>query len=96
MKLAKVLGTVVADEKHPSLVGVKLLIIQPHDHAGVPDGEPIIAADPMQAGEGDTVQYIIGREACLHLPVPFSPVDAGVVAIVDHYWGDSKAYGVTK
>ena len=96
MKLAKVLGTVVAEEKHASLKGVKLLIIQPHDHEGVPDGLPIIAADPMQAGEGDTVEFIIGREACLHLPVTFSPVDAGIVAIVDHYWGDSKAHGVTK
>ncbi len=96
MKLAKVLGTVVADRKHASLVGVKLLVIQPHDHEGVPDGEPIIAADPMQAGEGDTVEYIIGREASLHLPDSFSPVDAGVVAIVDHYWGDSKAHGVKK
>ncbi len=96
MKLAKVLGTVVATEKHPSLVGVKLLVIQPHDHEGVPDGDPIVAADPLQAGVGDTVEYIIGREACLHLPVIFTPVDAGVVAIVDHYWGDSKAHGVTR
>ena len=94
MQLAKVLGTVVATEKHASLVGVKLLIIQPHDHEGRPAGPPIIAADPLQAGEGDTVQFIIGREACLHLPVPFSPVDAGIVAIVDHYWGDSEAAGV--
>jgi ethanolamine utilization protein EutN len=96
MKLAKVLGNVVASEKHPSLIGVKLLIIQPHDHDGVPDGEPIVAADPMQAGPGDTVAFVVGREASLHLPVPFTPVDAGIVAIVDHYWGDSAAAGVTR
>lgn len=96
MKLAKVLGTVVATEKHASLVGVRLLIIQPHDHEGVPEGEPIVAADPMQAGVGDTVEFVIGREACLHLPVIFSPVDAGIVAIVDAFWGDSAAHGVVK
>ena len=40
MQLAKVLGTVVATVKHDSLVGVRLLLIQPQDENGTPDGEP--------------------------------------------------------
>lgn len=88
MQLAQVLGTVVATVKHPSLEGVRLLVIQPQDHAGRPDGEPIVAADPLQAGPGDLVEWITGREAALALPVTFSPVDATVVAIVDHAWGN--------
>lgn len=96
MQLAKVLGNVVATVKHESLAGVRLLLIQPHDHDGRPDGPPIVAADPLQAGVGDTVEWITGREAALALPVTFSPVDASVVAIVDEYWGDDEAGGVTR
>ncbi len=96
MQLALVLGSVVATHKHTSLKGVRLLLIQPHDHAGRPDGDPIVAADPLQAGEGDTVEWITGREATLCLPVPFSPVDASIVSIVDSYWGDDEQGGVTR
>jgi ethanolamine utilization protein EutN len=96
MQLAKVLGNVVATVKHESLVGIRLLLIQPHDHAGRADGSPIVAADPLQAGVGDTVEWITGREAALALPVTFSPVDATVVAIVDDYWGDDALGGVTR
>lgn len=83
MQLARVLGTVVATVKHESLVGVRLLVVQPQDHAGRPDGDPIVACDPLQAGEGELVQYIVGREAALALPVTYAPVDATVIAIVD-------------
>ncbi len=88
MQLAKVIGTVVAERKHESLVGVRLLVVQPHDHSGQPDGPPEVAADPLQAGPGDTVEWVQGREASMCLPVKFSPVDMGIVAIVDHYWAD--------
>ena len=90
MQLAKVLGTVVATQKHDSLVGVRLLLIQPHDERGEPDGDAIVAADPLQAGVGETVEWTTGREAALALPVTFSPVDVAVVRIVDHVWGDAK------
>ena len=90
MELARVIGTVVATVKHESLVGVRLLLIQPTDEAGNEQGEPLVAADPRQAGWGDTVSWISGREAALALPVTFSPVDASVVEIVDHAWGDRR------
>lgn len=83
MKLAKVIGTVVATVKHESLTGVRLLLVQPQDHAGRPDGEPIVAADALQAGAGELVEYIVGREAALALPDTFSPVDATIVRIND-------------
>jgi ethanolamine utilization protein EutN len=90
MQLARVLGTVVATVKHESLTGVRLLVIQPVDHDDVPDGEPIVAADPLQAGPGELVEWTTGREAALALPVTFSPVDASVIAICDHAWGDAR------
>lgn len=90
MQLAKVLGTVVATVKHDSLVGVRLLLIQPQNEHGVPDGDAIVAADPLQAGVGEIVEWTTGREAALALPVTYSPVDASVVRIVDHAWSDPK------
>lgn len=93
MQLAKVIGTVVATEKHESLVGVRLLVIQPQDDRGEPDGDPIVAADPLQAGEGEIVEWTTGREAALALPVHFAPVDTSIVRIVDHVWGDRRHLG---
>lgn len=90
MQLAKVLGSVVATTKHDSLVGVRLLLLQPQDENGVPDGDAIVAADPLQAGVGEIVEWTTGREAALALPVTYSPVDASVVRIVDHAWSDAK------
>ena len=96
MQLARVMGRVVATIKHEGLVGIRLLVIQPHDFEGRPDGGPIIAADALQAGPGDTVEWVTGREAALTLPVTFTPVDTAIVAIVDHCWGDDEAGGVTR
>ena len=94
MQLAEVIGTVVATEKYKGLEGVRLLIIQPRDAEGHRDGDPIVACDALQAGTGDTVEWVTGREAALALQETFVPVDATVVAIVDHAWADSKAHGV--
>ena len=94
MELAKVIGTVVATEKHASLVGVRLLLIQPHDHNGEATCPPMVAADALQAGVGDTVKWITGREAALTLPQTFSPVDCAIVSIVDAVWADEKQGGV--
>ncbi len=83
MQLARVLGTVVATVKHDSLVGVRLLVIQPQDHDGMPDGDPIVACDPLQCGRGELVEWVTGREAALTLPITYSPVDASIVRICD-------------
>lgn len=93
MQLAKVLGSVVATQKHDSLVGVRLMLIQPQDEHGEPDGDAIVAADPLQAGPGELVEWTTGREAALALPVTFSPVDASIIRIVDHVWSDKKYLG---
>ncbi len=90
MQLAKVIGTVVCSRKYETLVGIRLLVIQPHDHSGQPDGPPVVAADPLQAGPGDTVQWVTGKEAGMGLPNKFAPVDVGIVSIVDHYWADER------
>jgi len=83
MQLARVIGTVVATRKDPSLEGAKILMIQPLTDDEKPSGGPIAAIDVAQAGEGDFVYWVTAREAALALPEPFSPVDAAIVAIVD-------------
>lgn len=83
MHLAKVIGRVVATRKHEALEGVKLLLAQPMDHLGNPKGEPLVMVDPLQAGEGDVVSFVMGREGALALDDWFTPVDAGIVSIVD-------------
>jgi len=92
MELARVIGRVVATVKHESLVGVRLLVIQPQNAQGEQIGEPMIAADALQAGPGDVVSWIGGREAGLTLPDTFTPVECAVVSIVDHAWSDPEAY----
>ncbi len=84
MQLAKVIGTVVATQKYSGLEGIKLLIIQPLDKAQQPAGQPVVATDATaQAGPGELVFFIGGREAALALPEPFVPVDHSIVGIVD-------------
>ncbi len=52
---ALVIGTAVATEKHPSLDGWKLLLVQPMTAAGEADGDPQLAIDTHEAGRGDWV-----------------------------------------
>lgn len=83
MNLGRVIGTVVSTKKVESLEGVKLLIIQPLDENLDPVGDPLVACDAQQAGPGELVNFIGGREAALPLPDPFNPSDATVTSIVD-------------
>ena len=83
MELARVTGTVVATQRAPGLDGVRLLVVVPEDEQGRPTGDAIVAADALQAGIGERVWIVHGREAALSLPVTFVPVDHAVVGLVD-------------
>ena len=56
MQLARIIGTATATIKHPSLVGARLLVVQPlmADRRS-PDGDPQLAVDTVAAAVGDTV-----------------------------------------
>jgi len=89
MRLGRVIGTVVCTQKSPSLQGLKLLLVQPLDELLREAGEPLVAADAVQAGRGELVMFESGREAALALnelsPVGwFNTADAAVMGIVDH------------
>ncbi|MBA60993.1 MAG: ethanolamine utilization protein EutN [Planctomycetaceae bacterium] len=56
MQEARVLGTAVSTIKHESMVGSKMLIVQPFLADGeTPDGFPLLTLDTVGAGKGDTV-----------------------------------------
>lgn len=86
MQLAKVIGTVVATRKDDSLVGVKLLVVQPVDSEGKPSGSPLVAADSIGAGYNELVFYARSKEGAFPLPDPNAPVDAGVIGIIDQVY----------
>ncbi len=50
MLLARVEGNVVATRKHPSFEGWRLVICQPINQAGAPEGAPQVAIDAHGAG----------------------------------------------
>lgn len=83
MKLARVIGSVVATKKVDSIQNLKILMIQPLNHLLKPTGEPLAALDPIQAGPNDLVHYTLAREAAFALPNPNAPVDAAITGIVD-------------
>jgi ethanolamine utilization protein EutN len=90
--LGRVIGTVVATCKTPGLEGIKLLMVQPLDHAGKPTRGPEVACDPsVRAGPGDLVSLVGSREAALAMPDTFVPVDAAIVGIVDSVDVDTSA-----
>ncbi|HHV18205.1 MAG TPA: EutN/CcmL family microcompartment protein [Thermoanaerobacterales bacterium] len=86
MLLAKVVGTVVATKKDETLVGSKLLIVQPL-RKGIDDtkenDEVIVAVDSVGAGVGELVLMVVGTTASRIMANDKAPVDAAVIGIVD-------------
>jgi ethanolamine utilization protein EutN len=93
LRLAKVIGTVVATRKVDSIKNLKILMIQPLDEKLQHSGEAVAAIDTVQAGYGDLVYYTLARESTLALPEPFAPVDAAITGIVDQVNVEDK--GIT-
>lgn len=84
MRLARVVGTVVATRKDPRLEGKKLLIcrlIEPNnEEAG---DEYVVAVDTVSAGFHEQVLIVQGSSARMSSGCQDTPVDAAIVGIVD-------------
>ena len=84
MVLARVVGTVVATQKHAKFEGAKLLLVQPLTLDDKPRGTTLLAVDALGAGVHEKVLIVIeGRAANDALGKKGAPVDAAVVGIVD-------------
>jgi ethanolamine utilization protein EutN len=86
MKLARVIGSVVATRKHPCFQGHKLLLVQPVDENGDDCGETFLSCDTVQAGPGDLVlvqqEGNTARELLGTRQDPFHSVIVGIVDAV--------------
>lgn len=94
MKLARVIGNVVATQKDSNLSGLKLLILEPLTPERQPAGRHLVAVDSVGAGVGEEVFFVRGREASLPFLPAKVPTDANVVGIVDHWSVDRSARGI--
>ncbi|HZX97361.1 MAG TPA: EutN/CcmL family microcompartment protein [Myxococcales bacterium] len=88
MILCKVLGPVIATEKHPAFARLKLLVVQPIDETGAPSGKSFLAVDrAVQSGEGDTVLVLregTGIRQLFGLPKEAKlPIRSCIVGVVD-------------
>jgi ethanolamine utilization protein EutN len=84
MQLGRVIGTLVATQKHRKLEGAKLLLVQPLTLEDTPRGAPVLTIDSVGAGVGEKVLIVLeGRAAGEALRRKAAPVDAAIVGIVD-------------
>jgi ethanolamine utilization protein EutN len=84
MQIGRVIGTVVATQKHRKFEGAKLLLVQPLNLDGTPRGAALLAVDGVGAGVTERVLIVMeGRAAGEALGSKAAPVDAAVVGIVD-------------
>lgn len=84
MDIGKIIGTLVATRKDPSLVGSRLLVVQPLNTKGKSVDSPLVAVDKQgTAGYGDVIYMVTGGDAAAISPILAMPVDVAVVGIVD-------------
>ena len=85
MRLGRVIGSVWATRKDPSLEGKRMLVVQPLRADGSDGGTPEVALDTADAGVGDRVLYVTSSEAALPFRPPndLTATDATIVGVVD-------------
>jgi ethanolamine utilization protein EutN len=84
VQIGRVIGTLVATQKHPKLHGAKLLLVQPLTLDDKPRGVAVLTIDSVGAGVGEKVLIVIeGRAAGEALRRKAAPVDAAIIGIID-------------
>lgn len=97
MFVAKVTGSLVATHKVDTMVGSKLLVVEPYRldaesrKSLVTTGRTFIAVDSLGAGEGDYVLLTQGSSARLTPETKSMPIDAVVIGIVDSVRVDNSS-----
>ena len=84
MQIARVVGNVIATQKHRKFEGAKLLLVQPVTLDDQPRGPALLAVDSVGAGVHERVLVVIeGRAANDAIGAKGAPVDAAIVGIID-------------
>jgi microcompartment protein CcmK/EutM len=95
MFVAKVTGSLVSTQKVASMVGYKLMIVEPYRvepkerKTLTTTGRSFIAVDLLGAGEGDLVLITQGSSARLTPETKNMPLDTVIIGIVDKVQVDS-------
>lgn len=89
MFVAKVTGSLVSTQKVESMVGYKLLVVEPYRVDSqqrtslVTTGRTFVAVDTLGAGLGDLVLITQGSSARMTPETKDMPIDTVVVGIID-------------
>ena len=84
MQIARVVGSVVATQKHRTFDGAKLLLVQPLNVDDSPRGPAMLAVDGVGAGIDEKVLVVFeGRAAGETIGRKAAPADAAIVGIID-------------
>jgi len=90
MLIARVVGTAISTIKDPKIKGNKLLVLKQTDHTGNEIGKSFVAVDLVDAGEGELVLTGHGSSARQTFLTKDCPVDAVVMAVIDHLEVDGE------
>jgi ethanolamine utilization protein EutN len=89
MFVAKVTGSVVATQKVDTMVGHKLLVVEPYRLEAnerktlITTGRTFVAVDTVGAGEGEFVLICQGSSARLTPETKNLPIDCVIIGLVD-------------
>jgi microcompartment protein CcmK/EutM len=83
MLLGRVVGSLVATQKEPSMQGFKFLVVRRVDVDGETIDGSVVAVDAVGAGIGEIVLYATGSSARQTEATRDRPCDAVIMAIVD-------------
>ena len=84
MLIARVIGDLVATQKHASHHSHKILLVQPLNLDGTDRGDAVVALDAVDAGIGDRVLLVTeGFSAMTAVGRPESPIDMAVIGVID-------------
>jgi len=95
MFVAKVTGSLVSTQKVASMVGYKLMVVEPYRlerkerKTLTTTGRTFIAVDLLGAGQGDLVLVTQGSSARLTPETKNLPLDTVIIGIVDKVHVDS-------
>ena len=90
MLIARVVGTAISTIKDQKVKGSKLLVLKQTDHLGHEIGQSFVAVDLVDAGEGELVLTGHGSSARQTFNTKDCPVDAVVMAVIDHLEVDGR------
>jgi len=90
MHIAKVIGTTISTIKDEKVRGSKLLILRQTNETGEFVGKPYVAVDLVDAGVGELVLSGHGSSARQTDQTRDCPVDAVVIAVIDHLEVDGE------